>query len=228
MIETFSRAGALMDQEMNDEELLAAFQQGDAGAFERLLRRHRGPLYTFLVRMLGDKERAEDLAQETFLRIVKGAATWEQRAKFQTWLYTIARNLCVDQSRRDKFRRTDSLDETQGGPGAEEEGAPLVDQVAGTGPGPDRAAESARLRPVLQRALLGLPAEQREVFILREQAGVPFKEIAEMVGVNENTVKSRMRYALEGLRKALAAAGVDAGIADEADAPQPGVRVGRA
>ena len=211
-----------MTQDMSDEELLAAFQQGDPGAFERLLRRHRGPLFTFLVRMTGDREKAEDLAQETFLRIVKGASSWEQRARFQTWLYTIARNLCVDQSRRDKFRRTDSLDET--GP---DDGPPLVESVPSQAAAPDRDAENARLRPVLQRALLSLPAEQREVFILREQAGVPFKEIADMVGVNENTIKSRMRYALEGLRRALASAGVDAEAAAGPDAAT-GVRLGRA
>ncbi|HEX9577637.1 MAG TPA: RNA polymerase sigma factor [Myxococcales bacterium] len=210
-----------MTQERTDEELLAAFQQGDVGAFEALLRRHRAPLFTFLLRMLGDRERAEDLAQETFLRIVKGAAAWEQRARFQTWLYTIARNLCVDASRRDKFRRTGSLDET--GPDGD---PPLVDSVPGREAAPDRGAESARLRPVLQKALLSLPAEQREVFILREQAGMPFKEIAEMVGVNENTVKSRMRYALEGLRKALLAAGVDPAMAEED--PSPNMRMGRA
>src|SRR5205807_6114672 len=151
-----------MEREKTDEELLGEFQQGDAGAFERLLRRHRSPLYTFFVRMLGDRARAEDLAQETFLRIVKGAAAWEQRARFQTWLYTIARNLCVDASRRDKFRRADSLDET--GPDGD---PPLVDSVPGREHAPDRAAERARLRPVLQKALLPLPAEQREVFILR-------------------------------------------------------------
>ncbi len=206
---------------MSDEELLAAFQQGDPGAFERLLSRHRGPLFTFLVRMTGDREKAEDLAQETFLRLVKSAAAWEQRARFQTWLYTIARNLCVDQSRRDKFRRADSLDAD--GPNDE---PPLVDSVVAEGPGPDRGAESARLRPLLQAALLSLPVEQREVFVLREQAGVPFKEIAVVVGVNENTVKSRMRYALEGLRKALAAAGISADLAEpEADSS---VRLGRA
>jgi RNA polymerase sigma-70 factor (ECF subfamily) len=102
----------------------------------------------------------------------------------------------------------------------------MVDSVPGREIDPARGAESARLRPVLQKALLSLPAEQREVFILREQAGVPFKEIAELVGVNENTVKSRMRYALEGLRKALAAAGVDADTA--ADEPAQDVRLGRA
>src|SRR5256885_16362212 len=92
-----------MAQERTDEELLAAYQQGDPGAFEALLRRHRAPLFTFLLRMLGDRQRAEDLAQETFLRIVKGAPAWERRARFQTWLYTVARNLCIDQSRRGRF-----------------------------------------------------------------------------------------------------------------------------
>lgn len=210
-----------MAQERTDEELLAAYQQGDVGAFELLLRRHRAPLFTFLLRMLGDRERAEDLAQETFLRIVKGAQAWERRARFQTWLFTIARNLCVDQSRRDRFRRVDSLDAQ--GP---DDGPAMLDSVPGREIDPARGAESSRLRPVLARALAALPAEQREVFLLREQAGVPFKEIAELTGVNENTVKSRMRYALEGLRKALAAAGVDEDAA--ADEPAPGVRLGRA
>ena len=213
-----------MAQERTDEELLAAYQQGDVGAFELLLRRHRAPLFTFLLRMLGDRERAEDLAQETFLRIVKGAQAWERRARFQTWLFTIARNLCVDQSRRDRFRRADSLD-AQGPPGSEGEPA-MIDSVPSREIDPARGAESSRLRPVLARALAALPAEQREVFLLREQAGVPFKEIAELTGVNENTAKSRMRYALEGLRKSLAAAGVDEDAA--ADEPAPGVRLGRA
>jgi RNA polymerase sigma-70 factor (ECF subfamily) len=210
-----------MGLDRTDEELLAAYRHGDAGAFELLLRRHRAPLFTFLVRMLGDKERAEDLAQETFLRIVKGAQAWEQRARFQTWLFTIARNLCVDAARRDRFRRTDSLD-TQG---PDDEPA-MIDSVQGHEIDPERGAQSVRLRPILQNALLGLPAEQREVFILREQTGISFKEIAEVLTVNENTVKSRMRYAIEGLRKALGAAGVDADTA--ADDPVSGVRLGRA
>src|SRR5258708_22032666 len=130
-----------MSQERTDEELLAAFQQGDVGAFEALLRRHRAPLFTFLVRMLGEREKAEDLAQETFLRIVKGAQAWEHRARFQTWLYTIARNLCVDQSRRDRFRRADSLDQT----GPDDEPA-MVHLVPAREPSPHRGAESARVR----------------------------------------------------------------------------------
>src|SRR5258708_11600110 len=186
-----------MSQERTDEELLAAFQQGDVGAFEALLRRHRAPLFTFLVRMLGEREKAEDLAQETFLRIVKGAQAWERRARFQTWLFTIARNLCVDQSRRDRFRRADSLD-AQGPPGSEGEPA-MIDSVPSREIDPARGAESSRLRPVLARALAALPAEQREVFLLREQAGVPFKEITELTRVNENTAKTPLRTPLAGL-----------------------------
>src|SRR3954462_2631267 len=210
-----------MPQEPADEELLAAYQQGDPGAFETLLRRHRAPLFTFLVRMLGDREKAADLAQETFLRIVKGAQAWEHRARFQTWLFTIARNLCADHGRRARFRRADSLDAE--GPDGEPS---LVESVPGREMDPARGAESARVRPLLQKALLSLPAEQREVFVLREQAGLPFREIAELAGVNENTVKSRMRYALEGLRKALLAAGVSAEAAS--DDATSGVRLGRA
>ena len=205
-----------MTQERTDEELLAAFQQGDVGAFEALLRRHRAPLFSFLLRMLGDRERAEDLAQETFLRIVKGAQAWEERARFQSWMYAIARNLCTDRARRDRFRKTESLDQEP----VEGAGGTIVDGVPDPGPLPDQAAESERLRPLLQRALLSLPPDQREVFILREQAGLPFREIAAITGANENTVKSRMRYALDGLRKALAAAGVDA------DTAGPGTPLG--
>src|SRR5213082_1024952 len=140
-----------MEREKTDEELLAEFQQGDAGAFEHLLRRHRRPVYTFFVRMLGDRARAEDLAQETFLRIVKGSAGWEHRARFQTWLYTVARNLCVDASRRDRFRRVDSLDANL--PGSDGDGPPLIEHIPSDGALPDRAADSALVRPALEKAL---------------------------------------------------------------------------
>ncbi len=204
-----------MSKEASDEELLAAFQQGDVGAFTRLLNRHRGPLFNYLLRMLGDRERAEDLAQESFLRVVKGAATWTARAKFKTWLYAIARNLCVDQSRRDRFRRVESLDATNDASQSDGEGQPLGERIASADAGPERATTSAQLKPLLVAALRALPEEQREVFVLREQSGLSFKEIAELVAMNENTVKSRMRYALEGLRKHLESAGVTAAVAGE-------------
>lgn len=178
------------------------YQAGDVGAFEVLLRRHRAALHAFLYRFTGDAARAEDLAQETWLRIVAAAPRWERRARFKTWVYSVARNLAVDEARRTAHRSTDSLDATPDG------SAPLADRIAGDDPGPDRAAESALLRPKLEAALAALPVEQREVFVLREYSGVPFAEIAEITGAPVPTVKSRMRYALEALRAELSRRGV--------------------
>jgi RNA polymerase sigma-70 factor (ECF subfamily) len=180
----------------SDERLMLRFQGGDARAFEVLVRRHRTPLFSFLLRLTGDRGRAEDLCQEALLKAVRASAGWEPRAKVQTWLYAIARNLAVDEARRQAFRRAEPLD---AGPAA---------SAAAEDPAPDRAADAALLRPKLEAALAALPEEQREVFLLREYAGLRFPEIAEVTGTPENTVKSRMRYALEGLREKLAALGV--------------------
>jgi RNA polymerase sigma-70 factor (ECF subfamily) len=182
------------------------FKRGDAKAFALLLRQHKKPVYNFCLRMIGDRTGAEDAMQEVFLRVLRSAQDWEKQAKFTTWLYTIARNHCVDLLRRAKYRQTASLDQTLGN---DEGGSTLQDRVADEGAiAPDRGAESVRLRALLDAALRALPEEQREVFVMREHAGMPFKDIAEVVGVPENTVKSRMRYALEHLRKSLEKAGV--------------------
>jgi RNA polymerase sigma-70 factor (ECF subfamily) len=186
-----------------DEQLMRRFQRGDAGAFEVLVRRHRSPVFSFLLRLTGDRARAEDLCQEAFLRAIRGADGWEPRARFTGWLYRIARNLVLDEARRDEHRRAGPLDPPGGG-------SPPRDPPA-AGPGPDEAAAAAELRPRLEAALASLPVEQREVFLLREHSGLSFPEIAEATGVNENTVKSRMRYALLALRERLATLGVEPG-----------------
>ncbi len=176
------------------------FQAGDARAFEVLVRRHRTPVFSFLLRLTGDRGRAEDLCQETFLKVVKASAGWQERARFTTWLFSIARNLAVDEARRMSFRRAEPLD---AGPGEPPRPEPTSDA-----PAPDALADAALVRPQLEAALAALPPEQREVFLLREHAGLRFAEIAEVTGAPENTVKSRMRYALEALRAALAARGL--------------------
>ncbi len=180
----------------SDERLMLRFQGGDVRAFEELVRRHRTPLFSFLLRLTGDRGRAEDLCQETFLRVVRAAAGWERRAPFRTWLYAVARNQAVDEARRQAFRRTEPVDD------------PARAAQPSDDPPPDRRAEAALIRPKLEAALASLPVEQREVFLLREHAGLRFHEIAEATGVSENTVKSRMRYALEALRAKLEALGV--------------------
>lgn len=180
-----------------DEALMLAYQKGDVRAFEILLERHKKPVYNFILRFVRSRALAEDLLQETFLRVIKGAARYERKAKFTTWLYTIARNLCVDQSRRAKHRKAQSLDAPMTNSG---ESGSLLDVVPGQDMPSDRAAISEQLHDKIHQALGNLSEEQREVFLMREFLDMPFKQIADVVGVPENTVKSRMRYALEKLR----------------------------
>lgn len=191
---------------------MLAFRKGDARAFKTLVQRHRAAVFNFILRFTGHRQRAEDLLQETWLKVVRSSADWEPKARFTTWVFTIARNLCVDSARKESYRQAESLDAPQG----EDDGRSLSEQVAdGERAAPDRAAHAARMRPLIEKALASLPEEQREVFLLREYQGIGFKEIAEVTGVNENTVKSRMRYALEGLRKRLAELGVDGAMVNE-------------
>ncbi len=191
---------------------MLAYKGGGVGAYRVLVERHHAPVYRFCLRALRSPEAAADATQEIFLRVVKHAPTWEQKAKFTTWLYTMARNFCIDEARKARFRRTESLNESvdKDGDGGDER----LDRVASELPAQDRLADNVRLRKVLDNAIAALPDEQREVFLLREQGGLQFKDIAEMTGVGENTVKSRMRYALGTLQKRLAAAGF--GRADDA------------
>jgi RNA polymerase sigma-70 factor (ECF subfamily) len=191
------------DGEPRDEALMTRYRDGDVRAFEQLLRRHKKAVFNFLWRQVGDRAAAEELLQEVFLRVIKSAPTYQEQAKFTTWLYTIARNLCVDAARRAEHRRTTSLDAPQTGPDGESQRT-LGDTVADPGGDTERDALARELRVRLERAIADLPEDQREVFLLRERSGLPFKEIASIVGVPENTVKSRMRYALERLREALA------------------------
>jgi len=187
-----------------DEDLMLRYQNGEVRAFEILLTRHRRPIFNFILRFVGARDRAEDLMQETFLRVVKKADTYKKQAKFTTWLYTIARNLCVDHSRRQKHRKAKSLDQPMGGAGASDGDRTLLDTVAGDELASDRKAISRQLHMAMHRAIETLPDEQREVFLLREFQDLPFRDIGEIVGVPENTVKSRMRYALDKLRGELA------------------------
>ena len=180
-----------------DELLMVAYQKGDVRAFELLLTRHRKPVFNFILRYVGLRETAEDLLQETFLRVIKGAEAYQRQAKFTTWLYTIARNLCVDQSRRQKHRKAQSLDAPMN---SSAESGTLLDVIAGSEIASDRQTINKELQLRLHSALARLSEEQREVFLMREFLDMPFKDIAQVVGVPENTVKSRMRYALEKLR----------------------------
>lgn len=201
-----------MGLEVTDEQLMLSFRGGDARAFEALVSRHRAPVFNFILRLSGNRARAEDLLQETWLKVVRGAHDWQPKARFTTWVYTIARNLCVDSARKESYRKADSLDAPQGADG---EGRSLAEQLPDAGASPERGAYNQRLRPLIEQALAALPPEQREVFLLREYSGIQFQEIAEVTGVPLPTVKSRMRYALEALRRKLSELGVDGDLAED-------------
>ena len=189
---------------------MQAYQRGDVAAFGELVARHEKPLWNFLRRLVNDSATAEDLLQETFMRVVKNAERWQPDAKFSTWLYTIARNLCIDHARGAVHRRAVSLDAERPARDSDPDRR-LHDALPGNEPGSERRAMDRELSARLERALQALPPAQREVFVMREVLDLPFAEIARAVAANEATVKSRMRYALEALRTALAP------LRDEAD-----------
>jgi RNA polymerase sigma-70 factor (ECF subfamily) len=184
-----------------DESLMILFQSGDRAAFTVLVRRHQGPLFNFALRYLRSSPVAEEVVQDAFVRVVQNAAEFKHEARFSTWLYTIARNLCIDQTRKRSLRRHPSLDEPK--KAEEGDGPTLGEQTADGQASVERAVVSLEIRERVASAIDALPEEQREVFLMREVSNLPFKEIAEIVGASENTVKSRMRYALERLQEAL-------------------------
>jgi RNA polymerase sigma-70 factor, ECF subfamily len=187
--------------EATDEMLMVRYQRGDREAFAELVRRYHAAIYNFTIRHMRATDLARDLTQDVFLRVVQNAAEFKHEARFSTWLYTIARNLCVDQQRKLGHRRHPSLDQ----PVSSGETRVLGDNVADTHPraSAERMAASMEVMNSIVRAVEALPEEQREVFLLREVANLPFKEIAQITGTGENTVKSRMRYALDRLQEAL-------------------------
>jgi RNA polymerase sigma-70 factor (ECF subfamily) len=200
---TEGSALALRPDEMGDDDLLDGFIAGDAAAFGILLTRYQGPLYNFILRSVRDTEAAADLLQELFSRVIERGHEFNKTSKFSTWLYAIARNLCIDHGRRMTHRRHASLDASNGA-GGETTGSAWVERIAADAPDAERQVTSRDLRARIAAAVGSLPEEQREVFLMRQLQQLPFAEIALVVGVSENTIKSRMRYALEHLQQALA------------------------
>jgi RNA polymerase sigma-70 factor (ECF subfamily) len=189
-------------EEVTDEVLMMRFQAGDRAAFASLVRRHKTGIYNFVLRLVRSATAAEDLVQDVFVKVVQNAADFKHESRFSTWAYAIARNICIDHLRKMSFRQHASLDQPQG----EADGPTLLDRTADAHPGAsvDRTAIGAEMGRRITRCVEQLPDEQREVFLLREVANLPFKDIAAITGVPENTVKSRMRYALERLQENLA------------------------
>lgn len=177
----------------SDAALLRRYRRGDAGAFELLYQRHRLGLFRFLHGLCGNTSLAEEIFQDTWLSLIRSQVEQREAVLFKTFLYQIARNRLIDHWRR--------LGRHQGREDAYDEALHAQPDAS---PGPDQQWAGGRERLRLQTALQELPDEQREVFLLRAEGNLELHEIADLTQSPAETVKSRLRYAIQKLRRLLA------------------------
>lgn len=182
-------------EERSDEELMDLHRQGDTCAFESLVRRYADPLLGFLVRTTNDRAAAEDLFQETFLRVHQKAGSFRPGARFKSWLYAIAAHLAVDRHRRQARAPTRSLDA-----GEEER---LMDHLPDPAPGPAHAADTADQRARVRAAVNQLAPRQRATLELAYFEGLSYPEVAAALGCTVGTVKTQVSRALHILARSL-------------------------
>ena len=180
--------------DITDAGLVKAFKEGDTGALDELINRHKSRLYSYLLRLSRDRDAADDLLQEVFIKVIKKLNSYSEREKFSAWLFTIAHHTVMDYFRSGRRRREESLD------AAYEDGVPLSDTLAAAEPGPDRLMEDAERAAVIQDAFDRLSCDQREIFLMRHYSGLSFKEIAGILGVPVGTVLARMSRAMAKVR----------------------------
>ena len=179
--------------EGSDEQLMLAYARGDAAAFERLYGKHKGPLFRYVLRSVKARGEAEELYQDVWMRVIEARARYQPRAKFTTWLYTIAHNRLVDHWRARGLALV-SLDEAEGA---------VAEPAAAPDAEPHRLAEARETLDRLSTALAALPLAQREAFLLHYEGDLTTAQIAAATGANEEAAKSRLRYAMNKLRDAV-------------------------
>ncbi len=175
-----------------DAMLMLAYARGDLAAFESLYARHRGMLYRYLLRSVRDSHRTDELFQETWSRVINARASYQPQAKFSTWLLQIAHNLMVDSVRRQRPMAI-----------GDEAEIVLSNAAIPEREQPEHALSEFERRRNLQRAIDQLPDEQREAILLRLEQELSLEEIAAVTGAGRETVKSRLRYAMNRLREVL-------------------------
>jgi RNA polymerase sigma-70 factor (ECF subfamily) len=181
-----------LDPETPDGRLVKLLRdEGNIMAFEMMMKRYQQPIFGFILRQVGDRAKAEDLFQETFLRIYNRIDSCKKPDSLKPWAFAIASNICRNETRRQQVRRGEQVREQMNG-------------HAGAGPDPEGSAMAAETRRKIEHALQELPDAQREVFILYHYTRLSYDEIAEALEVPIGTVKSRMNAALTRLRDLLA------------------------
>ncbi|MEL6988077.1 MAG: sigma-70 family RNA polymerase sigma factor [Bacteroidota bacterium] len=179
--------------QLSDQQLIVNYLEGNESAFEELLNRHKDKIYTSIYLFVKDQYQAEDIFQEVFIKIIdtlrKGK--YNHEGKFVQWAMRISYNMCVDQFRRSKRRTKVSATET----------FDIFDVLESPEENMETAMINSQMHSKIRTLVDQLPAEQREVVILRHYADMSFKEIAALTRVSINTALGRMRYALINIRK---------------------------
>ncbi len=174
-------------REVSDEKLMRRYAKGDAKAFDELYSRHRGALYRYFIRQIKEPATANDLYQGAWEKIIKARKSYRPEFPFTSWMYRIAHNHLFDH-----FRRLKPEDDTE------------PDTLADEHDDPMKNACSAERSEQLRQGIIALPSEQRNTLLLKLESGLNMEEIADLTGVNRETVKSRLRYAVDKLKRSLA------------------------
>jgi RNA polymerase sigma-70 factor (ECF subfamily) len=184
----------LRKTELTDHELVKQFVDGKQSSFEILVKRHKDKVYTYIFLMVKNDHLANDIFQETFIKVVKSLniGKYQENGKFISWVVRIAHNLVIDHFRKEKQMRTFSNDvyETDIFNSSKFSDATIEDDII-----------QDQIKDDVRKLVDHLPEEQREVILLRHFSGLSFKDIAEQTDVSINTALGRMRYALINLRK---------------------------
>lgn len=176
-------------KDMNDAQLIEHYRRGSTEAFNNLVYRWQDKIHRFAFRYFADNDEASEITQKTFIKAYHNLDSLQDTQKFSPWIYRIANNLCIDETRRNGNRKQNFLENRI------ERTEPATEKT------PESRLEKSELGAWMQKALLAIPDEQRTVVILKEYEGLKFREIAEILRESENTVKSRMYYGLKSLRK---------------------------
>lgn len=178
--------------ERSDEQLMLAFANNDAQAFETLYKRHKDAVYRYFLRHIGNPETSSELHQDLWLKVINSKQSYQIKAKFNTWMYTLAHNRLVDWYRRNNLEQQSFQ--------ANEDDNPIE---GSTDWNPDDELQTMRLSKQLKTCIGKLPFEQREIFLLHQEASLTIPHIADMLQEAVEKIKSRYRYAIDKLRKCL-------------------------